>query len=237
MTENHDPGTDPVGLVSGHHDPEGEAPWALQLVVQVEKTNPPTTTTVVEAAAIATVTLLGADEAGGPWADAITRWCDGRIRKLVRRARGAAWDKVQPLDGVTITHDGCAVRAFVPGPTDQVAPELRRLQVEGFTLCDPEVTTHGRSAQGLVIALTSEHELRAHPGKAAAQAAHAAQVAQRGLTTVERELWHGAGYPLRVIWPSARDFTQLATHTDVQIHDAGFTVVPSGTLTALAYWG
>ena len=232
MTEEHQSGTTP-GAVTGYEDPAGVAPWAMQLVVRAEKAALPNTTTAAAATAFATVTLLGSEEAAGDWAPAIERWEAGRIRKIVRRARGAAWEKVQCLPGVSVQRHGCEVRAFVPGPTDQVAPELRRLQVEGFSLAH-EARDLPERFGGLLIALTPEHELATHPGKAAAQAAHAAQVAFMRLNQLARTEWRAQGYPLAVIWPNADDFSAL--DAEIEIRDAGFTVVPSGTLTAKATW-
>ena len=67
----------------------------------------------------------------GEWHDEVQRWLDGRIRKVARRARGSKWDAAAALPGVTVVHHGASVRAFVPGPTDAVPPQIAKLQVAG----------------------------------------------------------------------------------------------------------
>src|SRR5271170_622781 len=122
--------------LSGHEDPEGEAPWAMQLVARVEKTLPPTHVAVCEAAGAAVVQLLAdaRSQPGGEWFAAVQRWEAGRIRKLARKARGSQWERVQALAGLSVAHDGAEVRAFVPSPIDSVPVEISRLQLQGFDL-------------------------------------------------------------------------------------------------------
>ena len=59
--------------MTGHADPEHEAPWALQLVVRVERHEPPSVTAVYEAAAMAVV-ALPADDRSAPDGDWAARW-------------------------------------------------------------------------------------------------------------------------------------------------------------------
>ncbi|MBS6072170.1 MAG: peptidyl-tRNA hydrolase [Actinomyces urogenitalis] len=111
----------------------------MQIAVRYDKVHPPRRVDVAEATARAVVALLASPESseGGPWHEAVTYWQDGRIRKLVRRARGARWDEVQGLPGVTVRQDGprgwgqaCA-RAFVPAPVRPLPTALAKAQVEG----------------------------------------------------------------------------------------------------------
>ena len=96
----------------------------MQIAVRYDKVRPPRRIDVAEAAARAVVALLAAPASapGGVWSPAVEYWRDGRIRKIVRRARGKRWEEVQGIDGVTVTQDGpsgwgqAAARAFVPGP-------------------------------------------------------------------------------------------------------------------------
>lgn len=108
-----------------------DGPWALQLAVRYDKAALPSHRAVCAAAARAVVTLLADERARGEWAPYLRRWRDGRIRKLVRRARGARWDRCQALPGVTVEQDGAAVRAFVPLPARPLPPALDELQVSG----------------------------------------------------------------------------------------------------------
>ena len=102
-------------------DPRDLAPqYVLPLVVRVERATPPARTDALEAAALAVLTLLtdprSDGDGDGDWAGAVTAWTDARIRKVVRRARGAEWRRAEALDGITVTRGGAEVRVFPPVP-------------------------------------------------------------------------------------------------------------------------
>ena len=227
----------PADQVSGHRDPDGEAPWAMQLVVNVEKTAKPSATAVLEAAARATVYLMASPEAQpeGPWGPSVDRWLQGRIRKIVRRARGQEWSRVCELDGVTVGHRNAVVRAFVPCPTDAVPSAIAKLQVKGLDLEDPD-----RSAAldvpsgGLLIAMDPTAQISV--GKAAAQAAHASTVAWLDMPGHVKEAWRCAGFPLRVVHPAQEEFSSLVPTCQVHIVDAGFTELQGPARTCIARW-
>ncbi|WP_110004910.1 hypothetical protein [Geodermatophilus normandii] len=124
-------------------DPPGEAPWAMQLVVRVERTAPPTRTAACSAAAVAVVRLLADERAlpGGEWHPRVRRWTDGAIRKHCRRARGAAWARVGALPGVTVSSAGAEVRALVPSALDEIPRDVAKLQLSGSELDDPAPST------------------------------------------------------------------------------------------------
>lgn len=222
---------------SGHADPPGEAPWAMQLVVHVDKADPPSRTAVCAAAARAVVALLHDPRAADEWEPAITRWTDGRIRKHVRRAtRPAAWDRAAALPGVTVEHDGARVRAFVPCATDEVPRDVARLQLTGTELPDPDPLPHADPVPGgpLVVSLAPDPPMPA--GKAAAAAGHAAQLAASAMPDVRREHWAADGFPVVVEQPGPARWAELTTTAPVRIVDAGLTVVAPGTTTAVARW-
>ncbi|MFJ3104600.1 aminoacyl-tRNA hydrolase [Streptomyces sp. NPDC086835] len=82
--------------------------FVLPLVVRIEKSGPPSRTDALETAARAVLEIL-ADERStgeGEWAQAVRDWQDARIRKVVRRARGAEWRKAGTLPGITVTGAG-----------------------------------------------------------------------------------------------------------------------------------
>src|SRR5947209_5503295 len=93
-----------------------EARWAMQVVLRLERTDVPTRTQLCEAAAAAVVTLIAdpRSQDGGPWEESVRRWVDGRIRKIVRRARGAKWDLTGELEHVEVDRAGAQVRVFLP---------------------------------------------------------------------------------------------------------------------------
>jgi len=229
----------PDRSITGYTDPNGEAPWAMQIVIQVERSSPPSTTAACEAAGIAAVSLLdGAEDRG--WQPEVDRWLDGRIRKIVRRARGAAWRRVGDLPGVTVEHRGATVRALVPGPTDEVPDTVAKLQVEGLVLADPDrcesVDFEVGAPRFVTVAMNPRWPLDEHPGKAAAQVAHAAQLAAAGMTGDFYDEWRAGGFDLRVVWPPEPTWLDLEREAPVVVTDAGFTVVDPGARTCLARW-
>lgn len=211
----------------------------MQLVVRTERTGPPTATAAIEAAAMAVVRLLADERAApqGEWWPEIQRWHDGRIRKLARRARGAAWDRVQALPGVTVSHLGAEVRAFVPGPMADMPSDLHRLQVSGLDLEDPDRRLSFRADEGwpgVVVALTPEPPMST--GKLAAQAGHAAHLAWQAMDPGRRDRWSRSGFDLAVVRPEGAGWDALSAGAPVQVTDGGFTEIAPGTLTAVALW-
>ena len=65
------------------------------------------------------------------WQEAISAWDAQRIRKVVRRARGAEWQRAVALDGLTVAQGSAEVRVFPPIPIDEWPRDLARLQVGG----------------------------------------------------------------------------------------------------------
>lgn len=72
-------------------EPAGPVEYVLPLVVRIERDCPPAHTAALEAAARAVLTVLADPRSvDGEWAAAVAAWQAGPIRKVVRRARGAA---------------------------------------------------------------------------------------------------------------------------------------------------
>lgn len=215
-----------------------ETPWAMQFVVRVERVEPPRHSDVCELTATATLRLLTDERArpGGEWAGPVQRWLAGRIRKHVRRARGAAWHRVAALDGVTVARDGAEVRALLPYPLDALPRDLARLQLEGLELEDPaRRPCVDAVADGPVVASICPHPVLP-TGKAAAAAAHAAQLAAGRMSPARLARWAAAGFPVSVEHPDADRWPRLRATAPVEIVDAGYTVVEPNTTTALARW-
>ncbi|MGY1832834.1 peptidyl-tRNA hydrolase [Geodermatophilus sp. SYSU D01180] len=221
-----------------YDDPPGEAPWAMQLVARVERVAPPGRTAVCEAAATAVVRLLADDRAlpGGEWEPLVRRWTDGAIRKHCRRARGVAWQRVEALPGVTAAVGGAEVRALVPGPTDAIPPEVAKLQLTGSELDDPGARPGVDPEPGgpLVVSVCPEPFLPL--GKAAAACGHAAQLSAVRMPARRFDAWAAADFPVVVEHPGVERWAALRPRADVEVVDAGFTVVDPGTSTALARW-
>ena len=219
-------------------DTEPGSAWALQLVVQVEKAAPPRTVAACAAAALATIALLEDERArsGGAWHRAVATWNGMRIRKIVRRARGADWSRVALLDGVTVERDGARVRAFVPCPVDDAPTELRKLQIQSTPLdeVEPIGALPAMAPTTLAIAITPHFAMSW--GKQAAQSAHAGQLAWQSAPAATRNFWNSAGRPLVVLHPNQPLWAALGELATTRIHDGGFTEIPPGTNSALAWW-
>ncbi|RHW46521.1 MULTISPECIES: peptidyl-tRNA hydrolase [Dermacoccus] len=231
-----------------------DIPWAMQIALRVEKTDPPTDIEACEAAARACVGLLvqaerqrtaaqnvdadtesydgsGADAAAvdTSWHEAVEAWRGVAIRKIVRRTRGKRWDDAQALPGVTCTQGRAQARAFVPAPVKPLASELAKMQVEGTEL--PE----GRSVtENAVVTVRISPLVEMTSGKSAAQCAHAAQRAWEAMTPDERRSWEEDDHHLRVVRDSEESWAQQPGR--VSIIDAGFTELEGQHETTRADW-
>ncbi|WP_406135973.1 peptidyl-tRNA hydrolase [Streptomyces sp. NBC_01089] len=210
-----------------------EAPqFVLPLVVHIEKTDPPARTDALETSARAVLVMLSDERSlgDGEWAQAMADWQDARIRKVVRRARGAEWRKASALPGITVTGTAAEVRVFPPVPLDGWPKELAKLQVSGTDLDD-----HGPlpapSPTAPVIWLNPEVDMSA--GKSMAQTGHGAQLAWWELSDPERDAWRAAGFPLSVRTAAPGHWGELTTSGLPVVHDAGFTEIAPGETVAV----
>jgi peptidyl-tRNA hydrolase len=202
----------------------------MPIVVRAEKGAEPTAAAVAEAAARAVVQLLDDPRSvDGEWHEEVQRWLDGRIRKVARRARGSRWDAAAELSGVTVSHAGAQVRAFVPGPTDAVPPQIAKLQVAGLDL-EPGIPSS--AAPGILPIAVTPH-VTMSPLKAAVQVAHAAQLA---LALADVAEWRATGFGVRLVRPDVEGWARLSASARVVVRDAGFTEIPPDTQTAIALW-
>jgi peptidyl-tRNA hydrolase len=220
-------------------------PWSLPLVVRVERARMPFHQQAAYASAHAVVRLLTEPAAApdGPWHEPLERWADGRIRKVVRRARGSRWVDVAALPGVTAAVGTAEVRALLPHPVSAVPPAVGKLQVEGLDLdSDPDwvagsipavdVDAAARPTLTIVVA----PRLVMSTGKACAQVGHAAQLGLLELDAPSVLGWLDAGLPLRIVEATPEQWRGVVGG-DVDaalVTDAGFTEVAPGTHTCAA---
>jgi peptidyl-tRNA hydrolase len=207
--------------------------FVLPLVVRIERTAPPARTDALETAARAVLVLLGDERSSGDgeWAQAVRDWQDARIRKVVRRARGAEWRRAEALPGVTVTGGTAEVRVFPPVPLDGWPRDLARLQVSGTDLDDPEPPA-GPDPELPVLWLNPDLDMSA--GKAMAQAGHGAQLAWWDLSHEHRTAWRDAGFPLAVRTADPADWRELTSAGLPLVRDAGFTEIAPGSCTVVA---
>ncbi|MFI7011183.1 peptidyl-tRNA hydrolase [Streptomyces sp. NPDC050145] len=214
-----------------------EAPqFVLPLVARIERAEPPARTAALETAARAVLVLLSDDRAlgDGEWAQAVRDWQDARIRKVVRRARGAEWRRAEALDGITVTGGGAEVRVFPPVPLDGWPKDLARLQVSGTDLDDPEPPPAPDPAAPV---LWLNPDLGMTAGKAMAQAGHGAQLAWWALSEPQRKEWREAGFPLSVRTADPAHWEPLTRAGLPVVQDAGFTEIAPGSCTVVSEGG
>ncbi|MEW2000709.1 peptidyl-tRNA hydrolase [Streptomyces coelicoflavus] len=207
--------------------------FVLPLVVRIERAAPPPRTDALETAARAVLVMLGDERStgDGAWARAMRDWQDARIRKVVRRARGAEWRRAEALPGITVTGKNAEVRVFPPVPLDGWPKDLARLQVSGTDLDDPEPPA---AADPAAPVLWMNPDLDMSAGKAMAQAGHGAQLAWWALSDGERSAWREAGFPLSVRTADPARWGGLTTGGLPVVRDAGFTEIAPGSCTVVA---
>lgn len=216
-------------VIARDHAPQ----FVLPLVVRLERAAPPARTDALETAARAVLVLLSDERSlgDGEWAQAVRDWQDARIRKVVRRARGAEWRKAEALPGITVTGKSAEVRVFPPVPLDGWPKELAKLQVSGTELDDPEPPA---DADPGVPVLWMSPDVGMSAGKAMAQAGHGAQLAWWELSEEERAAWRDAGFPLAVRTPGPDRWRELVGSGLPLVRDAGFTEIAPGSCTVVA---
>lgn len=207
--------------------------FVLPLVVRIEKSAPPARTDALETAARAVLVMLSDERSvgDGEWAEVMRDWQDARIRKVVRRARGAEWRRAEGLPGITVTGKSAEVRVFPPVPLDGWPKDLARLQVSGTDLDDPEPPV---AADVTAPVLWLNPDLGMSAGKAMAQAGHGAQLAWWELSDEERAGWRDAGFPLAVRAADPARWGELTSSGLPLVRDAGFTEIAPGSCTVVA---
>ena len=208
--------------------------FALPLVIRVERATPPARTDALEGAAQAVLRFLtdprvtGDD---GEWAAAARAWEDARIRKVVRRARGAAWERAGALPGITVVHGSAEIRVYPPVPVDGWPAELARLQVSGTDLDDPR--TPADPAAGTPV-LWLNPELPMTAGKGMAQVGHGAQLVWWRLPPSARSEWMDLDFDLAVRTAGKEQWAELLASGLPVVTDGGFTEVAPGSATVVA---
>ncbi|MEV6108646.1 aminoacyl-tRNA hydrolase [Streptomyces sp. NPDC051940] len=218
----------------GRSERDEKPQYVLPLVVRIEKGAPPARTDALETAARAVLTFLDDERVSdedGAWARAVRDWEDARIRKVVRRARGAEWRRAGALPGVTLTGKAAEVRVFPPVPLDGWPKDLAKLQVSGTELDDPEEPP--APEPGTPVLWTAPG-LAMSAGKTMAQAGHGAQLAWWELDDAERAAWRATGFALAVRTADPARWEELTRSGLPVVRDAGFTEIAPGSCTVVA---
>lgn len=218
-------------FISAHKDPEGESPWAMQVVVRDTKDFSPLRLAFALSKAVATYLndgSLSTDEK-----IAVERWMQGRIRKVVRRARNAAWDKVQNVPGRSFLFDGVELRILTPTSMNSIEKPIRNAQVSGLETIPNGISFVSDNNPEFCIFLNRSLNMSAP--KAAVAAAHASQIMADKLTPADYETWRHSGFSLKVTSLVKLEGAML-DWASVVVHDAGLTEVIPGSVTAIGFW-
>ncbi|EGD56920.1 peptidyl-tRNA hydrolase [Gordonia neofelifaecis] len=230
-----------VSYLGRYDDPEDpQNVQAMQMVLHIEKKDPPDRHRLLVAAARAVVLLCLDPRVGddGEWAAPMDAWCDERIRKIARRGRGAQWAAAQDVSGVTAVVDGVEARAYVPSRIGDVDKRVAKLQIGGTEVDGdlPGEDAAAGPAGGLVLWVNPALEMTV--GKTAAQVGHASMLGVRLMSETEAADWYDRGCPLDVRMPGPQRWAglveQAATGSAVPVQDAGFTEIEPGSMTVIA---
>ena len=223
-------------FISAHKDPEGESPWALQCVV--EETADFNEQELARALSVAVLNFLDAAKDNPEWSAAVDRWKQGRIRKILRRARNSRWAKLEDEQGITTVANGIAVRVFVPSAMDAIPANIRKCQVSGLNV-NPRASL-GEPQGSLIVNINSALEMS--PAKAAVACAHVAQLMSEKMSPEVYQLWKQSGFSLGIDYLDVALFNEehapsdIDAVADVVVHDGGLTEVEPGSVTAVGFW-
>lgn len=207
---------------------EQENPYSLPIIVRVEKDAVFTEADVFQAVTTAMFQLTTTPNP--EWEESLTQWMSGKFRKVVRKARGAAWTKV--LDSANHIHvtgdNGVELAVFEPHPVNSTPEAIRKLQVQGVSFPTVE-PVESLTADNIVLTVALNPDLVMSSGKMVAQVAHATQLVFLQATSEQKEAWVNAGSNVKVVtWETAPNL--------VEIVDAGLTEIPAGSFTVKAGW-
>lgn len=203
-------------------------PYALPIIVRLEKDPEliPSHEETQLAVAEAIVKFFDSAKtcAGGEWHEAVTSWLSGRIRKVARRARGREWEAVKNMGNIYVKYGKAEVIVLPPHPADNPPVEVKKLQVSGLDLLRDSSFVSTSKAGVLNFALNPNIEMST--GKTLAQVGHAVQLAIFSSTWEVLNSWRSNNTPIALVsWEDMGD-------SAVEVRDAGFTEVESGSLTA-----
>lgn len=119
---------------------------------------------------------------------------------------------------------------------EEAPREVTKLQIQSTPLDEVALIDElPELAMGtLVLAITPHFEMSW--GKQAAQCAHAGQRAWMFASAETVAAWRAAGKPIAVVHPDAELWAALDDVATTRIHDGGFTEIPPGTNSSIAWF-
>ena len=231
----------------GAEDPDDPATvQAMQIALHIPKADPPQRNDALVAAAQAAAAVCLDPRAGeeSAWRDALAQWYGHRIRKIARRARGAAWENVQTLPGCTFrssaTGPVAEARAFIPSAVGEVPHAISKLQIKGTDLPHDDLPAPnvGDIEMSSVPVILVDDSLAMTAGKAAAQVGHGSMLLAAQMNEAWAVRWALDGFPLAVREvPRELIRATAALPASVPVRDSGFTEVAPGSVTVVAHPG
>ena len=148
-------------------------------------------------------------------------WNSDKIRKIVKRARNKAWSDILALDLPHLVAEvgDARVAVFAPLRPSEYPQPLARAQVSGLE------APHRRGPLPAALRVHVDPALHMSTGKTVAQLGHAVQLFAVQCPAAAA-VWRAQGTRVDVVAGSPDG--PLA----VVVHDAGYTEVPPGSLTA-----
>jgi peptidyl-tRNA hydrolase len=207
-----------------HYQRDDNDAYSLPIVVRVERNETYSENDAFIAVALGMKELFSNNK----WEESLQAWMRGRIRKVVRKARGAAWEKLFDFDHIYVKHNNVEVLIFEPHRLDVPLPaEIKKLQVQGidFIPDTPVVSS------GIRLAISVNPELTMSTGKTLAQIGHAAQIAILRTEPNVWEKWINNGSII-----SIEPWNTFDDNDVFDVFDAGFTEIPAGSLTVKSKW-
>jgi peptidyl-tRNA hydrolase len=201
-------------------------PYSLPLILRLEKDveTQPSHEEALLATVSGIITLFDDPRSQSEWKEPINNWINGRIRKVARRARGVAWDKVQDLPGVTVTVGKAQLRVLLPHPVEETPTDVKKLQVAGLDL--PKSGLVPTIDADIKLSVSLNPDISMTTGKSMAQIGHATQLAIFQSSTEQVEAWASLGSAYTLVGWDAFEFWTA------EVQDAGFTEVAPGTYTS-----
>lgn len=217
-----------------NNETTNESPIAMQIIVKDTKdfTEIELCHTVGHAVAVYTGAVRLSKERTGYY----IQWSLGEHRKVVRRARGALWEKLLVEDSeyfhYSLSDDKPEVLIIPPVPISEISKNIRKAQVSGLvTLLDNRsFATHAEP----LLSIYTNSEVPMSPGKRAAAVGHISQLMMEKLDEEDYNEWSENGFQIRV--SSLGNMETNVSLSSVFVQDNGHTEVAPGTVTAMGTW-